>query len=136
MDKADEKEAQLEWESLSQEAMQDRRQGKRVTLVFPIEVSGLDRSGRMFCERTVTSDISEVGCRFQMKTQPQRGDVVAIKLLSRRDAGAPESKALMFRVAWTARTADGWTAGALQLQPENIWHVGFPPKNPSKKPSA
>ena len=50
-----------EWELLSREVMQDRRKGKRVCLTFPIEVSGFDRSGRLFSERTVTQDISEAG---------------------------------------------------------------------------
>jgi len=121
-----------DWDKLSQEAQQDRRRGKRVPLTFPIEVSGFDRTARLFSERTKTSDISEVGCRFQVKTPLSRGDVVAIKLLTRGNEQSPTSKALLFQIAWVQRDPDGWTVGALKLQPENIWHVAFPPTNQPK----
>ena len=124
-----------EWEALSRQVMQDRRKGKRVPLAFPIEVSGLDRSGRMFSEKTSTCDISEVGCRFLVKTQLERGDVVAIKLISRTNGHAPESKPLLFQIVWVNCEADGWAVGALQLQKENLWHVAFPP-HPQPKTSS
>jgi hypothetical protein len=121
-----------EWDKLSQEVQQDRRKGKRVPLTFPIEVSGFDHTARLFSERTKTTDISEVGCRFQMKRPLSPGDVVAIKLLSRRNEKSPASKPLLFQIMWVQREPDGWIAGALKLQPENIWHVAFPPANQPK----
>ncbi len=124
-----------EWEALSQEVMQDRRKGKRVPLAFPIEVSGFDRTGRMFCEKTLTRDISEAGCRFLVKTQLERGDVVAIKLIGRTNGHAPESKPLLFQIVWVSPEADGWAAGALQLQKANLWHMAFPP-HPQPKTSS
>ena len=120
---------ETDWEELSQEAQKDRRKGKRVPLAFPIEVSGFDSTGRLFAECTATSNISESGCRFQVKTQLERGDVVAIKLLSRRNDLAPASKPLLFQIVLVAREAEGWTAGALQLESENLWHMAFPSSN-------
>ncbi len=127
---------QTDWELFSHEVMEDRRKGKRVTLTFPIEVSGFDRTGRLFSERTVTLDISEAGCRFHLKTQIERGDVVAVKLLSRRDLSLPPARPLLFQVIWIDREEDGWVAGALKLQPEDIWHMAFPPSNHPKTPPA
>ena len=129
-------ESLTDWELLSREVMQDRRKGKRVCLTFPIEVSGFDRSGRLFSERTVTQDISEAGCRFRMKTKAERGDVVAIKLLSRRDGPGPLARPLLFQIMWIKREEEAWIAGALKLQPEDLWHMSFPPGNQSKSPAA
>ncbi len=122
-----------EWEKLSREVQQERRKGKRVPLTFPIEISGFDRTARLFSERTKTTDISEVGCRFlAKKTRLAPGDVVAIKLLSRGDEQSSASKPLLFQIIWVQRELEGWTVGALKLQPENIWHVTFPPANQTK----
>ncbi len=135
MDPEEKTATQTEWEALSQQVGRDRRKCKRVPLVFAIEVSGFDRTGRLFSECTTTSDISDTGCRFQLKTQVQRGDVVAIKLLSRRKDQLPSSKPLLFQIAWVAAATEGWDAGALQLQHENFWHMVFPPNN-RPKPSS
>ncbi len=125
-----------DWDALSQEALRDRRRGKRVPLAFPIEVSGVDPGGRVFCERTATTDVSEEGCRFYLTAQLKRGDVVAIKLLGPGDEKSRASKPLLFQIVWTAREGDRWAAGALKLQPESIWGVGFPANNSPKSPSA
>jgi hypothetical protein len=118
-----------DWEALSLEVMQDRRKGKRVPLAFPIEVSGFDRTGHLFAERTMTSNISKNGCGFLVKTPLHRGDVVAIKLIGRQDGHSPASKPLLFQIMWSTRTAAGWRAGALRLQPEGLWPVAFPASN-------
>ncbi len=124
-----------EWAELSKLAMQDRRKGKRVPLAFPIEVSGFDRTGRHFSEATKTCDISEAGCRFRIKAHLKPGDVVAIKLITRGNGLAPASKALLFQIAWVKPEADGWAVGALKLQPENMWHMSFPPRDLPKASS-
>lgn len=123
-----------DWAALSKQASQDRRKGKRLSLNFPVEVSGFDRTGRMFCERTTTLDISEAGCRFQLQTPLEREDVVAIKLLSPR-SNRHAAKPTLFRIIWVAREAEGWAVGALKLQQDNPWHVTFPPSNPKKDSS-
>ncbi len=135
MEEREKMRAETDWEELSQEALKDRRKGKRVPLAFPIEVSGFDSTGRLFAEYTTTSNISESGCRFQVQTQLERGDIVAIKLLSRRNDLAPASKPLLFQIAWVTQEAEGWTAGALQLESENLWHMAFPSSN-LPKPSS
>ena len=121
-----------DWDRLSQEVREERRKGKRVPLTFPIEVAGFDRTARMFSERTRTTDISEAGCRFQLKTEVARGDVVAVKLVGRQSEQDPTNKSLLFRIIWVRQDPDGWTVGALKLQQEKIWHVHFPPKNQQK----
>ena len=125
----EELEALTDWEQLSQEVRSDRRNNKRVWLACPVEVSGFDMNRRLFCERTVTQDISYTGCRFLLKTQMARGNVVAIRLLGRGHEEAPPGHPILFNVIWVAREEDGWVVGALMFQPEKFWHVEFPDKN-------
>ncbi len=115
------------WEELSVEASRDRRREKRIPLVFPIEVSGFDRYGRFFSERTVTADVSESGCRFPLKTEVERGAVVAIKLVSRHTNRTQPDRPLLFKVARVVEESKGWTLGAAKLQPESLWCIAFPP---------
>ena len=120
--------AETNWEELSAEASRDRRREKRIPLVFPIEVSGFDRNGRFFSERTVTADVSENGCRFQLKTQVERGAVLAIKLISRQTNRPQPERPLLFEVARVAEEKNGWILGAAKLQPESLWCIAFPPQ--------
>jgi hypothetical protein len=123
------------WEELSSQAKNERRRGKRLPLVFPIEVSGFTPDGRMFSEKTKTLDISERGCRFILERELEHGEDIAIKLLSRDDPGSPASKPLLFRVAWCMRIGARWRVGVLKLQSKNIWHVAFPPEKLPEKPA-
>ncbi len=112
----------------------DRRSGRRLRLKFSIEVTGLDRAGRLFIERTTTQDISEVGCRFDLYTPVECGNVVAIKLLPPRKVTLPEQKPLLFEIVWAVSRTRGWTVGTRKLESDNIWKVIFPPANPNSKP--
>ena len=98
-------------------------------------MSGFDRTGRLFYERTVTSNVSENGCRFQVSKPLEPGDVVAIKIIGCQDASPAANKALLFQIRWIVRENGGWLAGALKLQPESIWHTSFPPGNQKKPPA-
>jgi len=124
-----------DWHRLSLETLQDRRSGKRVQLVFPIEVSGFDRTGRLFSEKTKTLDISETGCRFLLKTPLVGGDVIAIRSITKTDSSPAVRKAVLFQVMWASREENAWAVGALKLQAEKIWRVAFPPST-SSEPSA
>lgn len=108
----------------------DRRQGKRVVIAFPIEVSGFDAVGRIFREHSATADVSEQGCRFDLLRELKGGDVIAVQLVSPGKDRPEKSKPLLFEIVRVAPSAHGWTFGASKLQPENIWHLIFPPKKP------
>ena len=120
--------AETNWEELSAEANRDRRREKRIRLVFPIEVSGFDRSGRFFSEHTVTADVSESGCRFQLKTEVERGAVVAVKLVSRHPNRLKPERPFLFKIARVVEETGGWTLGATKLQPDSLWCIAFPPQ--------
>lgn len=124
------------WNELSTEANHDRRKERRIPLVFPIEVSGFDANGKFFTERSVTMDISENGCRFQLKSQIERSSVVALKVLHRNRSDSSPERPLLFSVARAIQEGNGWTLGAVKLQPENIWCVAFPSAKKDDKPPA
>jgi hypothetical protein len=130
------KDSRTNWHELAIQVATDRRSGKRLRLNFSIEVTGLDRTGRFFTERTKTGDISKTGCRFDLRTPVKRGDVVAIKLLPPRKAKLPEERPLLFEIVWAVSRKTGWTVGTRKLQDDNIWKVIFPPANQSSEPSA
>jgi hypothetical protein len=113
-------------DSLPKKEGPNRRKSKRVTISFPIEVSGFDEAGRMFRERAVTNDVSEHGCRFDLMRELKGGEVVAIQLGSRSGQRSDKSRPLLFEVAWVNPSVHGWTVGALKLQPDNLWHLVFP----------
>ena len=110
--------------------VEDRRKCKRLPLSFPIKVSGTDTAGEEFSDLTVTTDVSDQGCRFDLLRNLQLGDVLTIQIVE-RDTGKPGSAPpIHFEVAWVGASDWGWSIGVVSAQPGNLWHVAFPKKNP------
>jgi hypothetical protein len=107
----------------------ERRRHKRLPITFPIEVSGVDPQGNIFREITVTTNVSEHGCSFELLRELSRGDVIAIQLCGRGNNRPPNAKPLLFEVMWVESSHRGWSVGASKMQGENIWHVAFPRKD-------
>jgi hypothetical protein len=118
-----------DWEELVKGLAGDRRGSKRVNLICAIEISGIDRLGVSFSERTATQDISEFGCRIQTALPLERGDVVALKLLVNGETVSDEIPHF-FEIVWTVNNATGRSVGARKIQGKKIWKIDFP------KPSA
>lgn len=120
-----EPEPQIEWQELSHVAHQDRRSEKRLALVFPIEICGLDAANEFFSERSRTWDVSERGCRFTLRSQVNEGTVLAIRVLH-RDSERPVSELVLFQVEWVRPESGRWLVGASSLQDRAVWNLGFP----------
>lgn len=54
------------------------QRAERFALQLFIEVCGFDRGGRFFTERSETCDVSDGGCKFYLRTEVDRGAVVAL----------------------------------------------------------
>jgi hypothetical protein len=120
------------WDELVDEVSRDRRSGKRLQLSFVIEITGFDRTGRLFTERTKTVDISEFGCRFDLHTPVKTGNVVALRLLPPSKESLPKGKPSLFEVMWSVSQRGGWTVGTRKVQNDEMWNVvTFPPTDKS-----
>lgn len=103
-----------------------QRRERRYPLPIPIEVSGIDKGGRPFCEQTVTSDVSQRGCRFSLSKELERDSIVALRVL-RTLAGSPgEPRLVMFQIIYSRAEQGAWTMGAWTLQPEIAWCPDIP----------
>ena len=91
-----------------------------------IEVSGFDRNGRFFSERTLTSDISDNGCKFDLQTEVDRQSALAIRVIHRRHGLELDSRPVLFEVARMEPQPGGWTMGASLMQPIGPWWVELP----------
>ena len=126
------KNAPTNWDELVKSVASDRRAGKRLNLSFSVEISGIDRSGVSFSERTKTQDISELGCRLETTLPLERADVVAIKLLLHGET-IPNENSHLFEIMWTVNNARGRIIGTRKLKSEKIWKVTFPEVKSSSK---
>lgn len=110
----------------------DRRRGNRVSLSFQVEIAGFDSTGTFFHDQTVTTDVSEHGCRFDLLHELQCGDVLLLRLSSRQGGCRETSKPIAFEVAWVVPSAMGWSVGVAKLQHTDLWHMRFPATAPNK----
>ena len=105
---------------------QERRRTKRVPISFHIHVSGFGSDGQFFRDQTVTTDVSEGGCHFELARQIEPKAPITIQVVQRDGTPPPGSKPLLFEVARTEPCTHGCSVGAVMLQSENIWHMTFP----------
>ncbi len=104
----------------------------RIGLRFSIEISGFDRFGRHFIERSETANVSRNGCKFRIHKEIKPDSVVAIRVVRAKDPKG-DSAPILFHVSRTEPTRDGWSAGAAKLIGGDPWSVDFaalerPPK--------
>lgn len=76
----------------------NRRREPRFSLTFPIEVSGFERSGRYFVERTSCCDVGEVSCAFRLGTDMVKDSVLAIRSFHWQNSSVLESMPVLFQV--------------------------------------
>ena len=76
----------------------NRRREPRRPLTFPIEVSGFERCGKYFVERTSCSDVGEASCAFLLRADIDADSVLAIRSFHWQNAGILESRPVLFQV--------------------------------------
>ena len=124
----------IDWEKLSEEAKDDRRQGKRVSLQFSLEISGKDMAKTDFKVKGRTRNVSHHGCCFEMGHEVMRGDILELTVVRHDTEGRVESTVpLPFRAAWVTREGEKWVVGAEMVSAQGPWGVAFPPKVPKVK---
>jgi hypothetical protein len=104
----------------------ERRGEHRETRSVPVEISGFDVRGRFFTERTKTLDVSDSGCRFQLRAEIEKHSAISVRVIRRRNGMMMDDPPVLFRVVWIRRTNPGWMVAGAKLQPVRLWTVGFP----------
>ncbi len=97
------------------------QRAERFALQLSIEVSGFDRCGRFFTERSETCDISDGGCKFYLRTELEPEAVVALRVIERFGQHGNDAAPVLFQVANMERGSSGWTMGALKLRADDSW---------------
>jgi hypothetical protein len=100
--------------------LQERREA-RYEVPIEIEISGLDRSGRVFHERTSTRDVSEWGCGFTSSVELKVDDIVALSVVAPAVQESATPRTSLFQVVRVTPEANGWLVGAWKMNRENIW---------------
>ena len=95
----------------------NRRSEPRVALTFPIEVSGFERSGRYFIERTSCCDVGEASCAFFLQAEIASDAVLAIRSFHWQNSSVMESIPVLFQVVRMEDGAEGRVVAAVRLHP-------------------
>jgi len=99
----------------------DRRRCERLSLTFPIEVSGADATGRPFSDRTITSDVSEEGCRFELLRVFAAATWSPSAWWGDR-AMMSATPALRFEIVWVETSDNGWASVQASFSREYLAH--------------
>jgi hypothetical protein len=125
---------QINWSNLSSETLEDRRDGKRVSLQFGLEVSGTDAAGTPFHIHGRTRNVSHHGCCFEVPRCIVQGEKLLLRVIRRNNAGVQEStEVLPFRMAWVVQEENLWVAGAEMVKLEAPWGITFPEESAAIK---
>lgn len=96
------------------------RREERFKIPFEIEVSGIDRNGRVFHFRLWTQNVSEWGCAFLCPQELRKDEIIALR---RVDDHASEDSLARFQVVRSERCSDGWQIGVWKMDQDDLWGV-------------
>jgi hypothetical protein len=119
----------IDWAELSEEALADRRKGKRIKLRYELDVTGEGADGEAYLMKAWTRDVSEVGCCFEIARTMIRGEIVSMRVKRKNHLGIPESTyPVAFHIMWAKQENELCIVGAEMVAPEGPWGLAFPPK--------
>jgi hypothetical protein len=94
---------------------------ERHALQLAIEVCGFNSRGRFFTEQSATSNVSDGGCKFSLRTQIAPDAIVALRVLRGHNGGGREQSPVLFQVVRVNRDSNQWIVGAIKLQSDEPW---------------
>lgn len=97
----------------------------RYNVPFEIEISGVDRNGKVFRERTLTEDVSEWGCGFLLSVELKTDDMIALRVTSGDPKESAERQASLFQVRHVEREKGGWRIGAWKMDAQDVWGINL-----------
>ena len=107
---------------------------KKASFLFDLagEMKRID-PGHLFSDRGFVKDVTDVGCRFDTRTQLQCGDIVAVKPLEPGEKVMTDQHSQLFEVMWAANHGTRCTVGARKLYGDKLADFKFPPPNYSPR---
>jgi hypothetical protein len=96
----------------------NRRGEPRLYVTFPIEVSGLDRRGKFFTERTSSTDFGDGSCAFLLLTEVEQDSVLAVRSFHWQNQSILDSRPVLFQVVRIERQAEKWLVGTIKFLAE------------------
>src|SRR5262249_32815781 len=97
------------------------RREARYRIPFEIEVSGIDRDGRIFRQETQTHSVSAWGCGFFSATPLKKGDIISIRVLSGPGKQSGFTPQLPYQVVHVQRKEQNWEVGAVKMEEGEMW---------------
>jgi hypothetical protein len=98
----------------------ERRADKRFLLHSRVEITGVDKSGLQFAERSQVEDVGDSGCRFTMRGAVHQGGVLGVEPLGTEGENLPDEFPRMFVTMWVKRKGNRLTVGARSLREDEI----------------
>jgi hypothetical protein len=98
---------------------------ERYSLRVAIEVCGFNLRGRFFAERSETSNVSDGGCKFALRTQIAPDAIVALRVLCGHNGSGRDQSPVYFQVVRVDRDSNQWMVGAIKLQSDELWLAAF-----------
>jgi hypothetical protein len=107
---------------------------ERYSLQVSIEVCGFNLRGRFFTERSATSNVSDGGCKFSLRTQIAPDAIVALRVVSGNERAGQDTSPVLFQVVRVERDSNQWVVGAIKLRSDALWPATFTNSHqPSRK---
>jgi hypothetical protein len=116
--------------------IEDRRADPRLLMHTQVEVTGVDRDGLQFMERTSLEDVGDCGCRFSLRNAVPRGAILGVQPLGRDGEEFPDEYPRLFAVIWVKWRGGRWTLGTRNLLEAELSNArGASGDRPSKIPT-
>jgi hypothetical protein len=97
----------------------------RYDIPIEIEVSGINRDGEVFHERTVTEDVSEWGCAFLLSVEQKKNDIISLRVSPKEGEEIAPAQQAAFQIVRITLVENGWLVGAWKMESKEVWGAEF-----------
>lgn len=112
---------------------EDRRADPRLLLHTQVEISGVDKAGRQFAERSSLEDAGDAGCRFRLRNTVQAGAILGVEPLGPGGERFPDEYSRLFLAIWVKWRGDRWMVGTRCLMEDELSGAALPASDSSAK---
>lgn len=111
----------------------DRRADPRLLMHTRVQISGIDKGGLQFTERSSLEDAGDAGCRFSLRNTVPGGAIVGVEPLGSDGEKLSDEYSRLFVVIWVKWRGDRWMVGMRCLTEDELSGAGLPAGDSSPK---